>query len=887
MEGGKPLIFIKPYSKTLEKLVEVLKESSEDQGTEIYEIEDVKEAIQIIPQLGQSLIIGAHPRKTAQILQAAGKLIRKIQSKVLLLTPKPIPRKTIDKFMKVGLTECIIEPIAPKTLQYKVNLLLRSIVIKKEEGNYEQNFDSNNDQLSDDKLVRKQLSANINEEDKNEEVEGSDIYATDEKDEKKKSTYKEESIAGYYKGASKKQHESIDEDKDDDADKNNSDVIEGYYKNKVAKRDDELEEEIEKKPKKQELDSDDFEELSKSASLLLEDDETEEEDQAINEEVKKEKRKSPTSLELEEEAKKKEIKPKKENIEEMDDIASHHLDLINDLEDESNDVAPEHAKEVQARKTATTLDLEDEQSEEEDDEVPNLESQSRAKKEKVKIDLEDEEFEDDQEQVSQEEKLKEKAKNSKKLNLEEDEELHEELEDIADQLDALNVSKKTTLELEEDEKELAEEKVKTAKEKEDKKKAAKLDIEDDKKSSEEKEESQEEESIYAKKKTKKLDLETEDDLNYGRKKREEKQKHQVEREIQDREENKRKAERENQGYTEREMNNKSSGYTENIQDQGGNKADVHADKLKTHYDSRTGLKHNDEEWREVERERRAEEEYKAEKKNEFAMPEKTDWGEQTIDYSNLKKQFEETSYSLASKKEVGQFEDGENSKTGIKYTQAIGATTSNKEEALEEIAEEAQEEEENPIYEADLKSSLTLIKSLNMYYQYSKNRDDTIKAILEMIRNDFGVLAAIKYGKGPKDGKLKLETIGNWLDEASKDSIINTYTDAASCPILPSYSDKTFEQKRTMFFYPFTEGITTFAWVQCFLPNGIKEAELKGLEASLETMRGALLDEFYELGGTGPYAEIKKKTKENERSSSPAAKIGSFFGGLFGKKKAG
>ena len=129
MEGGKPLIFIKPYSKTLEKLVEVLKESSEDQGTEIYEIDDVKEAIQIIPQLGQSLIIGAHPRKTAQILQAAGKLIRRLQSKVLLLTPKPIPRKTVDKFMKVGLTECIVEPIAPKTLQYKVNLLLRSCLL--------------------------------------------------------------------------------------------------------------------------------------------------------------------------------------------------------------------------------------------------------------------------------------------------------------------------------------------------------------------------------------------------------------------------------------------------------------------------------------------------------------------------------------------------------------------------------------------------------------------------------------------------------------------------------------------------------------------------------------------------------------------------------------
>jgi len=885
MDGGKPLIFIKPYSKTLEKLVEVLKESSEDQGTEIYEIEDVKEAIQIIPQLGQSLIIAAHPRKTAQILQTAGKLIRKIQSKVLLLTPKPIPRKTIDKFMKVGLTECIIEPIAPKTLQYKVNLLLRSIVIKKEEGDYEQNFDSNNDQNNDDELARKQLNANIKEEDKKEEVDGSDLYATEDKTEKKKSTYKEESIAGYYKGAAKKKEDSINEE-EDDADKNNSEIIEGYYKNKVAKREDEEAIKEENKQKKKELDEDEFDELSKSASLLLEDDEDQVEENSAQEVAPKEKKKAATVLDLEEEKIKKEIQKDLQKEDDADDIVSHHLDLINDLEEINDDAAPEHEKAISAKKTATILDLEDELPEAKED-AANLEKEVSAKKTKAKLDIEDEELEVEEVSTPKDDLLKKEAKTTQKLKLEEDENLNDEPEDIADQLEALNQASKASLELEDDDEVAKEEASEKEKNIQEKKKVAAINLEEDPKPKDEKKKALEEEPIYGKKKAKHLALETEQDLDYGRKKREEKQKHQVEREIQEREENKRKAERENQGYTEREMNNKSSGYTENIQDQGGNKADVHSDKLKTHYDSRTGLKHNDEEWREVERERRADEEFKAEKKNEFAMPEKTDWGEQTIDYSDLKKQFEETGYSLGTKKEVGQFEDGQTSSTGIKYTQAVGANFVSEEEAeLEEIATESQEEE-NPIFEADLKSSLTLIKSLNIYYQYSKSRDDTVKSILEMVRNDFGALAAIKYGKGPKDGKLKLETIGNWLDDASKDSIINTYTDAASCPILPSYSDKTFEQKRTMFFYPFTEGITTFAWVQCFLPNGIKEAELKGLEASLETMRGALLDEFYELGGTGPYAEIKKKAKEKDQSSSSVAKIGSFFGGLFGKKKAG
>ncbi len=882
MDGGKPLIFIKPYSKTLEKLVEVLQESSEDQGTEIYEIEDVKEAIQIIPQLGQSLIISAHPRKTAQILQAAGKLIKRLQSKVILLTPKPIPRRTTDKFMKVGLTECITEPIAPKTLQYKVNLLLRSIVIKKEEGDYDQKFDSENDKSNDDDMARKQLASTAKEAEQREEVDGEDLYGRADKDEKKKSTYKEESIAGYYKGSAKKKHIESD-DEEEDKKENNQEVIEGYYKNKLKKQEEIHSDEEEPKKKKVQLDKDEYDEISKAANLLIEDDEPVEAEQAPPQEKVKEEKKKAVSLDLEDDQLKKEVeKSLDEDSEEVDDIASHHLDLIDDLE-ESTTEKEEAAPKVQEQKKKTaSLDLEEDQPEQEEKESPAAKEKEERKK-ATSLDLEEDQPE--QEEKAPTEKEKEDKKAATKLELEEDQSKDDEdLEGVADELDQLDIKAKTKLDIEEDSADQEEDdQSPAAKEAETKKKATALDLEEDPKQEKEKQ-VEEQENIYGKKRSKELLLEQEDDLDYGRKKRVEKEKHQVEREIQEREENNRKAEREDQGYTEREVNNKSSGFTENIQDQGGNKADAHSDKLKTHYDSRTGQKHNDDEWREVERERRAEEEFKAEKKNEFAMPEKTEWGEQTIDYSDLKKQFEATSYSLGDKKEVGQFEDGESSKSGIRYAQSVGLESD--ESTDDTIEEKSQEEEESEgeIFEVDLKSSLTLIKSLNMYYQYSKEREDTVKSILELIRDDMGALVAIKYGKGPHDGKLKIDTIGNWLDEESKNSIINTYSDASSCPLLPSYSDKTFEQKRTSFFYPFTEGITTFAWAQCFLPNGIKEVELKGLEASLETLRGALLDEFYELGGTGPYAEIKKKA-EQEKKSSSVAKIGSFFGGLFGKKK--
>src|SRR5690606_20985184 len=216
MDGGKPLIFIKPYTKTLQKLKEVLEESSEQQGTEIYEIEDLQEAIQLIPQIGQSLVIAAHPRKTAMLLQASRQHIKKLQTKVLLISPKPIPRKTVDKFMKVGLTECIVEPIVPKTLQYKINLLIRSMAQKKEETNYEKKFDSDVVEQNSDIEVKESLRKHKEaleealEESKKEHKEvdfDDDLYG-------KKKTYKENPIEGFYKGKSKKKEIEDEEDSD-------------------------------------------------------------------------------------------------------------------------------------------------------------------------------------------------------------------------------------------------------------------------------------------------------------------------------------------------------------------------------------------------------------------------------------------------------------------------------------------------------------------------------------------------------------------------------------------------------------------------------------------------------------------------------------------------
>src|SRR5690606_23743529 len=170
-----------------------------------YEIEDLQEAIQLIPQIGQSLVIAAHPRKTAMLLQASRAHIKKLQTKVLLISPKPIPRRTVDKFMKVGLTECIVEPIVPKTLQYKVNLLIRSIVIKKEEGSFEKKFDADSQANDDSDIEIKEMQRRMRE--GLDAANGSSQSSTSDEEDlygKKEKTYREEEIAGYYKGKMKK-----------------------------------------------------------------------------------------------------------------------------------------------------------------------------------------------------------------------------------------------------------------------------------------------------------------------------------------------------------------------------------------------------------------------------------------------------------------------------------------------------------------------------------------------------------------------------------------------------------------------------------------------------------------------------------------------------------
>tara|TARA_R110000868_G_scaffold397624_1_gene670354 strand:+ start:246 stop:2900 length:2655 start_codon:yes stop_codon:yes gene_type:complete len=881
MDGKKPLIFIKPYSKTLQKLLEVMEESSEKQGTEIYEIEELSEAIQIIPQVGQALIISAHPRKTAQLLQASRQFIKKLQTKVILLTPKPLPRKAVDKFMKIGLTECIVEPIAPKTLQYKVNLLLRSIVIRKEETNYDSKFGTGVEDDGSKDLQRRSLEAKENTEEPESESQDAEDIKNEEESAPKKSTYKEEAIGGFYKGKVTKK-EDLPEESDQKKQSPLMQSIDGYYKNQLKTQEEEAAEEA--KAKKNDATDDDVDELAKRVNLLLEDDESEEGSPLAEVKDEESKPEAKKKLDIEKEDIVADILDEI-NEEEADEeeIADHHLDLIDEASDDVVDEdEPVEEDEAQEKAKKTKLELEEEAAVEDASEA-DAESKAVDKKKKSQLDLEEDSSDEESEEKPKAAEKDKKERNSPaKLDIEKEEEEDTSIEDLAEELEKKLRKNKPKLEVEAEAKEKAEREKVEKQQREHKRDKAKLEIEEAKKAEREKQPQKPINEIERKKAAK---LEVETDLDYGAAKRKEKEKREREKaqaqlEIEDD-----TKKRESAGYEEKEINSKSSGYTEHIQENGGNKADAHADDIEGYYDSRRSLEHVDDEWQEMDRERKQKQDRFAMRDNEYIVDPDPDLGEQTIDYSDLKKQFDSTGYSLGSKKEVGIFEDDDKKQKRLGFASAI-TTQAEQELAAEEVEEaESAASKEGEICEAKLKSGPALIKALSLYLYYTKDREAVIKGILEILRDDLGILIALKYGKGPKDGELKIETIGNWLDQESKDSIINIHKSSADCPIVPAYSDKTFKQKRTTFFYPYTEGITTFAWAQGFFPAGTTEENLRGVEAVLETIRGALLDEFYELGGTGPYAKIEKK-KEEKSATGAASKVKNFFGGLFGKKKA-
>ena len=123
----KPIIFIKPLSESLARLLVQVDNMKEAENLEILEIDNPEEVDHTFNTVGPSFTILSSPKKCAMLLTTHKKYIKNNKCKIILLSPKPIPGKIIKRLEKLGLTECIIEPVPDKTLFYKAKIHIKSI----------------------------------------------------------------------------------------------------------------------------------------------------------------------------------------------------------------------------------------------------------------------------------------------------------------------------------------------------------------------------------------------------------------------------------------------------------------------------------------------------------------------------------------------------------------------------------------------------------------------------------------------------------------------------------------------------------------------------------------------------------------------------------------
>jgi hypothetical protein len=247
MSSLKPLIFIHPIQETLKELYKVMMENAESDGIEVYEIDSIAEFSQLFSSVGQSVCLFGNPKKCAQALQSVKNANKKLHSKMLLLSAKNIPKKTMEKFEKIGLTEAIIEPVAPKTLMYKVRLQLKSISTMNEQEEMNRKF--GNESKEEEEAEHKKEIKDHNEKQRSSEFDEQNTTAHDEQEDinntKKKQQYEEDDDLYGKKKIKRKSDEVIDSHmrgkvskqehhEDDEESTSSTDHIDSYMKGKTS-----------------------------------------------------------------------------------------------------------------------------------------------------------------------------------------------------------------------------------------------------------------------------------------------------------------------------------------------------------------------------------------------------------------------------------------------------------------------------------------------------------------------------------------------------------------------------------------------------------------------------------------------------------------------------
>ncbi len=918
------LIFVQPLSDTLKQLKEVIDETAEADGIEVFEVESLTEMAQLLPTIGPSLTIISNPRKCAMMLQANRSSIIKMKSKVILVSPKAIPRKILEKFMKLALTDCIAEPVMPKTLLYKVKLMLRSLPSIDEEKDKDEEvvFSSDDDDAIDTdqaQLVEKGIKLEGHLKGKIQDKESASLRLVDEEEDEGIKSKTEVEIIEKEDPLVANLTPDLDlklEKEEDDIDLDQNDgSIDGYYRGDV-KSDLNLEEgdDPESETEEDDFDHDDLLEQAKAElNLDLVDDDNiyqtskDSEEDVANTEDEEINNEPPVVLDIDEE----ETNPsgdKDHNI-----LDGHMRGKIKQESLQLED-APETEKEILEEEEiekkspfddiASELILTDEdiQMEIDPDEVDETEPEEDDSEAPLSIDIEDEkdkdisqlEIEEDAENLagegSEADQLEKYYKGSvqEDLTIEEDEKRNDDpaLEDIEKQVELEDENASIEFDIDLDTSEL-DEKAKdvTDLELEQDLDSEERELDDEEMNAAEKMKQVEQDpnlalEIEEFKKQKMLDAEEENRKS---------QDMQNSKKLALEDEDTQHADWETKEYG--KLNRKAGAQDINLDledDKDGIIKNHGVDHIQKYY----GVKGEDSlevggDWTNLNKKEEIidlGEKTKHKGEKELVIP-KIDRGEQTIDYSKLKNEFD-VSISIERDKSVttGEYKFGSNGEEDSEGTKLDIPEQDIFDEALTEEEQEIIASKET-VYEPYSKGLEYVIKVLETYTDSKKD----LYTILYQTGNSIfketkGVTSFFTYNPQNEtfneeySGHLFIDSgISKGLRESKWNSLKKDRLEHWSTTKLPIWQDHTFQALENEFIYPFFLSVNHMGFAIVSFASQIKEEESHGIEIILESTRGGYLNK---------YSSIKRamdKDKDGGKEDQKTEKKG-FLKGLFNKK---
>ena len=936
MSAKKPLIFIQPLSESLQKLKDVIEEVAEEEKIEVFEVEDASEVAQLIPTVGQSLSIFGNPKKCAAVLQPNRKVIQKLNSKVILLSKKSMPRKTLDKFSKIGLTECIVEPVAPKTLLYKVRLLLRSIVVAKdEEDEEESSFDTSSDSSESSSEKQRLEKGVLTEEEeaidynlKGKINQGLEMDA--EEDDDKKSGYSEGAIEKDWKGSVEQDNLELDEEKKKKREIEDSEnYIDSYLRGKKSSHSDELIDDETSSKNKDAHDIEEEEDLygkNKELSLDLvaeeDDDEKDRDSDELESDDKYYKGKvaaEDLELEAEESNKKAQLEDDDEEEEESptkDSVIDMELEAEDGAEKDEDELELEEEDDSSRDDTDTGLDLEaedEDKSSNEDDLELEEEDENKKNNGEQALDLED----DDESNRKKNEELElEEERNRPEFEKQDEEEQDShyrgDVAQVVELIDEEDIDARNRHDLDAEE-DLDEDNNNETDN------SLELDA-DDEDSSNDKDDLELEESddISAKDKDNGLDLESDD---------EEKESKNNDLELIGEEGNNEKSDDENEddedemssktsgsdldldfddeSDTEKSKedededenyNTKSSGLDLDLEDDDRRKKhSAHTEHLDTRMDSRKAIDHTDQDWDILGKKNKSEghdEESKKKSDIQISFKEKVDLGEQTIDYRKLQNEFDAITINR-----VG----GKRKKTGPKYYSddmteeeyLKGVYGADYDNALDDISENLKNRKDKKadtvVYNPMPQGLDEAVRVMNLYHNKSLKKEDIFSYIANSLLDRFGGHTFF-FSINPENGELFNSFALNEANESVDSEVIEKWTQVKEENYdewlemnLPVWTDEKLITDDNIFFYPIYEGANKLGFAVVLFNKLIERDQAKSVEIILETVRGIVLEEFHSSGKTEEYNVDLTKKKDGDDKKEGFVK--SFFG-KFKKKKA-